>query len=364
MKINRREAVLLAFFSLSVTDSYRGDHPLRRRVPHRSSILSREEFNLSRIRLLAALLAICIAVGCKAQSTPPQPAAQSSQDYAALSRHIQIMIRSQFNLPSDYSVMLSARRPSKFPGYDTFPVLIAHGSNDIYEEFLISSDNKTLVHLDKFDLANDPAFSIDVTGRPIRGNPDAKVTVINFDDLQCPFCARMHQTLFPATLDHYKDKVRFVYKDFPLPPEMHPWAMHAAVDANCLAAQSDDAYWKYVDYIHPHRQEISGPNHDEAKSATMLDVLAREQAAKANLDAAKLNACLAGQDESKVRKSIRLADALKFRGPPALYVNGEYIDGAVPQDQLWTVIDRALRDAGVQPPPPPTAQPAPSGAGH
>ncbi len=177
----------------------------------------------------------------------------------------------------------------------------------------------------------------------------------------------MHNTLFPATLDRYKDKVRFVYKDYPLPPEMHPWAMHAAVDANCLAAQSGDAYWKYVDYIHPHRQEISGPNHDAVKSATMLDMVAREQAAQAHLDAGKLDGCLAAQDESKVRESIRLADPLKFRGPPALYVNGEYIDGAVPQDQLWTVIDRALRDAGIEPPPMPplpAPQPAPSGTGN
>ncbi|MGA2634120.1 MAG: DsbA family protein [Terracidiphilus sp.] len=322
---------------------------------------------MSRIRLLSALLAIIIAVGCEAQSTPLKSAAQSAQDLAALNRHIRVLIRSQFNIPAEYTVSVGARKPSKFAGYDTLPVVFSHGSSDIFEEFLISTDNKTLSHFDNFDLTNDAAFTIDVTGRPIRGNPDAKVTVVNFDDLQCPFCARMHNTLFPATLDRYKDKVRFVYKDYPLPPEMHPWAMHAAVDANCLAAQSGDAYWKYVDYIHPHRQEISGPNHDAVKSATMLDMVAREQAAQAHLDAGKLDGCLAAQDESKVRESIRLADPLKFRGPPALYVNGEYIDGAVPQDQLWTVIDRALRDACIEPPPMPplpAPQPAPSGTGN
>ena len=313
---------------------------------------------MSRIRLIAALLVICIAVGCKAQSTPPQAVSLSPQQTAALNRHIQIMIRSQFKIPPDYNVNVGARKPSKFAGYDALPVVFSYGSNDTHEEFLISTDNKTLAHLDNFDLANDPTFSIDVAGRPIRGNSDAKVTVINFDDLECPYCGRMHQTLFPATIDHYKDKVRFIYKDYPL-IEIHNWAMRAAVDANCLAAQSGDVYWKYVDYLHTHGQEISGPNNDAAKSHTMLDVLARVQAAKANLDSAKLDACLAAQDESQVRASLRLAASLKVGVAPDLFVNGERMDGALPQDQLWMVIDRALRAAGIEPPPPPPLTPPP-----
>jgi protein-disulfide isomerase len=319
---------------------------------------------LSRIRLLAALLAICIAVGCKAQSTPLQSAPQNPQQLAALNRHIQVMVRSQFNIPADYTVSVGARKPSNITGYDALSVVFSHGSNDTYEEFLISTDNKTLAHLDKFDLANDPAVSIDIAGRPIRGNPYAKVTVINFDDLQCPYCARMHQTLFPATFDHYKDKVRFVYKDYPL-IEIHNWAMHAAVDANCLAAQSNDAYWKYVDYLHTHGQEISGPDRDSAKSFDALNRIARDQSKQSNLDSSKLDGCLAAQDESQVRASLRLADTLKLQGAPALFVNGERIDGALPLEQVWTVIDRALRAAGIEPPPlpsPPAPQPESSSA--
>ena len=102
-------------------------------------------------------------------------------------------------------------------------------------------------------------------GVPSAAIPNAKVTVINFDDLECPYCARMHEELFPATLERYKDKVRFVYKDDPL-TEIHPWAMHAAVDANCLAAQNGTVYWAYVDYLHSHGQEVTGPDRDLNKS--------------------------------------------------------------------------------------------------
>ena len=75
----------------------------------------------------------------------------------------------------------------------------------------------------------------------------------------------MHQTLFPQILNEYGDRVTFVYKDYPL-TEIHPWAVHAAVDASCLAAQNNDAYWDFADYIHANKQAVdsekTAPTHD------------------------------------------------------------------------------------------------------
>jgi protein-disulfide isomerase len=194
-----------------------------------------------------------------------------------------------------------------------------------------------------------------LAGRPIRGNPNAKVTVINFDDLQCPYCARMHSSLFPETLDRYRDKVRFVYKDDPL-SEIHPWAMHAAVNANCIAAQNPQTYWNFVDYIHGHGQEVSGEDRNVQKSFATLDRIARQEATVSKLDSTKLDACLAKQDDSQVRASAKEAESLGIEGTPAVFIDGERINGALPAEQVWIVIDRALRAAGVEPPPP--AQPA------
>jgi len=222
--------------------------------------------------------------------------------------------------------------------------------------FLISTDGKHLARLETYDLTRDPSSSIDIAGRPVRGNPNAKVTIVNFDDLECPYCARMHQQLFPSTLARYKDQIRFVYKDFPL-VEIHPWAMHASVNADCLAEQNGDAYWHYVDYLHSHAQEVTGDDRDVNKSKAALDRIARQQAADSKLDGQKLDACIAKQDESKVQQSLKEAGSLNLEGAPALFVNGEKINGAVPEEQVWAVIDRALRAAGEKPPPPPAAQP-------
>jgi protein-disulfide isomerase len=308
---------------------------------------------LSRFRLLAVLLALSMTAGCKAQTTP----APTALDPATINRRVEIMVRSEFNIPQDYNVTLGARKPSQIPGYDNLLVTISRDTKSQVVDFLISTDGNTLARLEKFNLATDPVFSIDVTGRPIRGNPGAKVTVINFDDLECPYCARMHESLFPSTLERYKDKVRFIYKDNPL-TELHPWAMHAAVDANCLAAQSGDVYWKYVDYLHSHGQEISGEDRNPAKSFDALNRIARQEATLAKLDLSKLDGCLAAQSESQVRASAAEALALKIEGAPAVFVNGERIDGAQPTEMVWIVIDRALRAAGIEPP----SSPAPAGA--
>jgi protein-disulfide isomerase len=308
---------------------------------------------LSRVHFLAGLFALCLAVGCKAQS-----AGTGSQN-PTLNRRIEVMVRSQFGIPPEVSVALGQRTSSQISGYDTLPVTLSNGSTKKVIDFLISSDNQKLARLETFDLAKNPIFNIDVAGRPIRGNPNAKVTVINFDDLECPYCARMHSSLFPTTMDRYKDKVRFVYKDDPL-TDLHPWAMRAAVDANCLAELSNPVYWNFVDYVHAHGQEVNGEDRNLTKSFSALDRIAREEATLAKLDSAKLDACLAKQDETQVRASAKEAEALGIDGTPALFVDGERINGALPAEQVWMVIDRALRADGIEPPP---AEKAPQPAG-
>lgn len=289
------------------------------------------------------MLLLVVASGCKAQSSPAAPTDPS------LNRHVELMVRSQYSVPQDYTVTVGTPAPSQIAGYDTLPVTVGHGAHLSVVNFLLSKDHKTLARLETFNLENNLALHIPIAGRPIRGNPQAKVTVINFDDLECPYCARMHQTLFPSTLNHYKGLVRFVYKDFPL-TTIHPWAMRAAVDANCLAAQNGTAYWDYVDYLHSHGDEITGSERNLARSFAALDGEARQEAASGKLDAAKLDACLAKQDETNIKAETSEGDALGVDGTPALFVNGERISGVVPQDQLWMVIDRALRAAGQQPP--------------
>jgi protein-disulfide isomerase len=311
---------------------------------------------LLRIRFLAGLLVFGLVVGCKAQTNPPSPSDPT------LDRRIEVQVRSEFNLPGDVNVAFGARKPSQFTGYQTLPVILSHGAKTQEIDYLISDDNSKLVHMDSMDLTKNPADAINIAGRPIRGNPAAKVTIVNFDDLECPYCARMHKELFPGTMARYGDRIRFVYKDDPL-TDIHPWAMHASVDANCLATQSGPVYWSYVDYLHTNGDEVTGPDRNLEKSFAALDRIARQEATLGKLDETQLNACIAKQDETQVRASAKEADGLGIDGTPAVFVDGERVNGgAVPENELWPAIDRALLAEGMQLPAPPPASPAPAPA--
>lgn len=262
------------------------------------------------------------------------------------------MIRAELNVPPEYQMSIGPRQKSDLSGYDAIAVtfsLPSHPGHDQTVDFLLSKDGNTLARLSKWNIGPDPAEMLPTQGRPVRGDPAAKVTIVNFDDLECPYCARMHAEFFPETLDRYKGLVKFVYLDYPL-VEIHPWAMHAAVDANCLAVQNPTAYWNYVDYLHTHGQDVSGPDNDPAKAAATLDKLARQQGDQQHVDSGKLDACLAKQDESKVQAEMKEGDKLGVNATPTFFVNGERWAGQLEEHQLWIMIDRALRAQGITPP--------------
>lgn len=318
----------------------------------------RNPLRTSRYLLVLFLLA---GVGCKAQSKPT-----GNQLQAKMERRIRLTIRSQYNVPPDYTVKLGKRTKSDISGYDTLPVTFSKdggGAPSKTTSFLISKDNNTLARLEKFDLTKDPATAIDTLGRPVRGNPKAKVTIINFDDLECPFCARMNAELFPSTAQHYGNLVKFIYMDFPL-EQLHPWALHAAVDVECMAHQSDAGYWNLVDYFHSHTDEISGQRGQQsvAASTKKLDDLTMAEGQRQKVDMNKLDACIKKQDESTVRAAMKQGNALGIDGTPTLFINGERATGAIPQSMLWTIVDRAIRDAGEVPPPQTTPTSGATGA--
>jgi protein-disulfide isomerase len=309
---------------------------------------------LQRIRLALVCLLALAAAGCKAQTAPQNGLDQKT------ARKIEVLVRAKLNVPSEYQITVGPRTPSEMAGFDTVQItfsLADHPDHSQTIPFLISKNGDTLARLSKWDISKDPADMIPSSGRPVRGNPNAKVVIVNYDDLECPYCAKMHSELFPETLNHYNGLVKIVYRDLPL-EEIHPWAMHAAVDANCIAEQSTPAYWGYVDYLHTHGQDVTGPDRDLKKSNETLDKLARAQGEVSKLNATTLDACIAKQDDSTVRAEMKQADSLGIQQTPTVYVNGEMLAGAMPTKALWAIIDRALLSEGVTPPPDEFNQPA------
>ena len=297
------------------------------------------------------------AAGCHGQTPSAQTSGKLSPD---LTRRVEVLIRSKSEIPAEYDIQIGPRTKSEVPGFDLISVnFSANGKTSKPVQFLLSTDGKTLAQFNKYDISGDPKQLVSGDGRPSRGGPaDAPVLIVGFDDLECPFCAKMHAEIFPALIDRYKNQVHIVYRDFPL--DQHPWAMRAAIDANCVGAQSPSGYWNLVDYIHAHAGELGGEEKSLAKADETLDTLARDEGKRQNLKTDALNACIVKQDDTAIKASQKLGESLGVEATPALFINGEKIEGAQPLANVYRMIDDALTASGQTPPPPPRVAPIPT----
>jgi len=299
-------------------------------------------------------LAICCAAVSLEAQTPaagnPAPASSAASSSTSpindpvLRQRIEQNLRARFRIPSQVTLEIGERVPSEFTGYDQVTVTLVNQGHKSPNTFLLSKDGKTLAQINKIDLSRDP-FALD--NRPARGTRDAKVNVIVYDDFECPYCAKGYQILFDDIFPEYKDKILVTYKDFPL-YEIHPWAIHAAVNANCLGAQSTDAYWAFSDYVHANQAQITGEKRSIPDAFAALDSSARDYGKKNNLDAGRLDACIKAQDETAVRDSLKYGEeGLGVEATPTLFVNGTKLDGAVPAEDMRRILNAALQQAGV-----------------
>ncbi len=296
------------------------------------------------VQTLCALL-LAATLGCHAQV----PAAGTLSP--ELSRRVELLIRSRTKIPPDYTMTIGPRESSDITGFDKIEVVVtAQGTPSRPIAFLLSKDGKTLAQFNKYDISKDPKTIVSWEGRPGRGgDANAPVEIVVFDDLECPYCAKMHAQLFPSLLQRYGDQVHIVYRDFPL--SQHPWAMRAAVDTNCVGTQSAPGYWNMVDYIHAHAGDLGGEEKSVQKANDALDKLAMDEAAKDHLNTEQIAACIKKQDVTEIKVSMKMGEDLGVEATPVLFINGEKLEGAYPLVDVYRMVDGALVAAGKTPPP-------------
>jgi protein-disulfide isomerase len=161
---------------------------------------------------------------------------------------------------------------------------------------------------------------------PVEGPASAPVTLIEFSDFQCPFCQRVMPTL-KQIREKYGDKVRIVWKDFPL-TQIHPQAFDAAVAGNC--AQEQGKFWALHDRLFPNQQALQPE-------------FLKKYAADAGLDSAKFDACLdSTKYQQKVQDAISAGTRLGVSSTPTVFINGRLVSGAQPYEVFASVIDEEL----------------------
>jgi protein-disulfide isomerase len=171
----------------------------------------------------------------------------------------------------------------------------------------------------------------------IRGNKNAKVTLIEYSDFECPYCKSLEPTL-TEILKTYADKIRLVYRHYPL--SFHANAQKEAEGSECVAnLGGNDAFWKYLDAIYA-RTTSNG-------TGFSLDALG-SLAAEVGVDQQQFQSCLdSGKYAQLVKDSIAEGSAAGVDGTPATFIigskgNSQLVVGAQPVDNFKTIIDKAL----------------------
>ncbi len=165
----------------------------------------------------------------------------------------------------------------------------------------------------------------------VKGPEKAPVTLIEFSDFQCPFCKRAEPTV-AQLLTEYGDKIRFVYRDYPL--SFHPRAFPASIAAHCAAEQGK--YWDMYANLMKEQGDLSD---DDLK----------KRAAAVKVDTAKFNACYdAKKPEATIKSSFDEGMAAGVTGTPSFFVNGRMLVGAKPIEEFKAIIDEEIAKAATR----------------
>lgn len=176
-------------------------------------------------------------------------------------------------------------------------------------------------------MLDSPRFEIMLSDKdPSLGSRSAPVTLVEFSDFQCPFCLRVAPTMKQIRAA-YGDKVRIVWKDFPL-TQIHPQAFKAGEAGQCAAEQGK--FWEFHDRVFENQQ------------AMQLDDLKR-YAASVGVDADRFNTCLdTSRHAEVVRDGVAQGTRLGINSTPTVFINGRRVSGAQPYEVFAAIIDEEL----------------------
>ena len=229
-------------------------------------------------------------------------------------------VRTLFAWGPDFQVKLGPLEQSTTPDFYRVPLVVTYNGHSESGDVFMSKDGNTLFRGEMFDMAVDPFAAtrakLKLEGDPSRGPGDAKVTIVEFSDFQCPHCRQLYKVM--QAVEPKYPQARVVYKDFPL-TAIHPWAMTAAVGARCAFAQSPEGFWTVHDLIFENQDLISSENVYQK----MIDF-----AVRAGLDKDAFKTCMASPEaKAAIQADLDEGKTVQITSTPAVFVNGRPLAG-------------------------------------
>lgn len=297
--------------------------------------------------VLISQLAVGLAIG---QASQQSKTPKSTKPSDKLGTHatpdlpseatVESFLQQQFGYQSDMTWKIASIKPSPIEGLAEVNVVLANKQGQQLSKFYVGPDGQHALVGEIIPFGAKPfepakeALDKGVTG-PSRGPKDAKVTIVEFGDLQCPACKSAQPTI--EALVAAEPNARFVFQNFPL--EMHNWASKGAAYADCVGRSSNDAFWKFVSKTYETQSDITAQNVDEKLTAI---------ADGAGVKGSEIAAC-ADMPETKARvdASIKLGKSVDVTGTPTVFINGRKVGSFDPRlsDVYKSLVDFAAKES-------------------
>ena len=249
-------------------------------------------------------------------------------------------VREQFKIPASTSVTATPFSASPYPNLLTTTVTVDDGKRKVTQSFYLTRDNRCLVLGNIFNLGVDPRREVLRTlkteNEPSQGPVSAPVTIVEFGDLQCPMCARLHDFLESNLLPKYAGKVRIVYKEFPL-ASIHDWTLTASVASECAYQINPGTYVPLRSMIYKNQSSTN---------ATNVRDLMLSYGEQVGLDRLRLAACIDSKATlPHVEADFKEGQAVGVSSTPTCFVNGKIVVGFPSPDAYYKLVDETLRAA-------------------
>jgi protein-disulfide isomerase len=314
-------------------------------------------------RIIFAALAFLVVMGFAPQSysagpppaAPPAPALipvpeapppNALPPNPAIDAKVKDYVQKRFMIGDIKYIELGPVVPTPMAGIFARTLKVSNSKGQAVKVVMYTNANEDQIILSQavgqmYDLTKDPWEKIDLKplhleDRPVLGPADAPVTIIEFADFECPFCARAFSSLETMVHTTYKDKVRVIYKNYPL--NSHPWAIRAALGAECARLQNPETFWEFARDYYSTQGSITAANIDDHINMT---------AKRLGLDVPTLDTCMkdkAAQD--RIDQDQKDGGLVGVSSTPTLFVNGIRLVG-LPEDKAFNmVMTQQLEAAG------------------
>ncbi len=277
---------------------------------------------------------------------PAAPAASAAQNEPAqpltpTQKRIIDYLRKRFSVSDKAAITVGPFKPSLFPDFDLTTITVEENAQKESQEFFVSKDGRYLVQGNIYALQMNPQKEVEkeisLQDVPTIGPANAPVTIVEYADLECPMCAQAQDFLEHQLAPKYGDKVRVVFKEFPL-VNIHEWAGIGAVANECVYLINPADFVAYRSIIYKNQNSI--------QIHTIRDQLL-DYASQVGLDRTKLTACMnSKQSMPRVEEQFQEGQRLGVSSTPTLFINGKMIVGLPKPDEFFKLVDDALAAAG------------------